>query len=93
LVASYPYSWIPTRSISIAPVNSIIGTFTIKYHGGKDYVNWDIIDTQRFNFFILKRDITTEGITGEKLVIDISENYSLEYYVELPINIMSELFQ
>ena len=84
--ASPPYSWVHPKAIRINPKNSIKGTFIINYDGGKEFVNWSIIDTQIFNFFILEKDFTKNDFY-DNIIKCIFENYSKEYIIELPIKI------
>jgi hypothetical protein len=75
------------RSIIIPPKDSICGIFTMEYYVEYECNDWINIDTQIFNFYILSKDITTENYYDEQLVKNISENYSKEYFVELPLKI------
>ena len=81
------YSWNAPKSIYISPGEYINGTFNVKYYVGFESNDWSNINIQKINFFILFKDITTENTRDEQLVKTISENYSKEYFVELPIKI------
>jgi hypothetical protein len=80
-----PYDYAHPKSIRIKPNETIRAMVKIKYLPYY-YYNLANISKQKFNFFILGKDISTHQ-DDECTVKNIAENHARSYIVELPFKI------